>query len=39
MVLKLEKFIPISHVTLETVPKLRISNVQRQTNFMPVCDS
>ncbi len=34
MLLKLEKCIPISHVTLETVPKY--ANVQRQANFMPV---
>ncbi len=37
MLLKLEKCIPISHVTLETVPKYaNSSNVQRQANFMPV---
>ncbi len=34
MLLKLEKCIPISHVTLETVPKY--ANIERQANFMPV---
>ncbi len=34
MLLKLEKCIPISHVTLETVPKY--VNIERQANFMPV---
>ncbi len=34
MLLKLEKCIPISHVTLETVPKY--SNIERPANFMPV---
>ncbi len=34
MLLKLEKCIPISHVTWETVPKY--ANIERQANFMPV---